>query len=446
MKSAPVERFNPGSGVADALAPSRPLRVAIAGFGVVGSSVAKILSERGDVRDALRLTRIFNRNVSRKRAAWVPQPVEWTDAIDEVLAPDVDVLVEVIGGVGAARDWVSAALSRGISVVTANKLLIAHHGRELAQLAAAHGAELRFEAAVAGGVPVIHAIERGVAGDRLERVAGILNGTCNYVLTRVEATRGSFDDAVSGARELGFAEADPSGDLDGTDAAAKLVVLAAVGFGVELDVADVRRQSIDAITPTDFDYAARLGCTIRQVSRADRQGDVDVNAQVGPVLVPLDSPLARVGGAGNLVMLSGAYGGDVTLSGRGAGGDATAVAVVSDLLALARGERRERAGEWRAARAVRFAPPRPYYVRFIVRDRPGILASFASVFARHGINVDAVLQEPGYPKSRLPFVMTLEPCGEQELVAALDDLGALEVHEVPPLALPILPGGADAAR
>jgi homoserine dehydrogenase len=427
-------------------APARvlPLRVAVAGFGVVGSSVAKILCEREDLREAVHLTHVFNRHIARKRAAWVPDTVTWTERIDDVLGEDIDVLVEVVGGVEDAYGWVSAALGRGISVVTANKLLIARYGRVLAGLAAAHGAELRFEAAVAGGVPVIGAIERGIAGDRIARVSGILNGTCNFILSRLASMGGSFDEAVSRARDLGLAEADPSSDLDGSDAAAKLAVLAGVAFHLELQIEDVRRQSIAEITPVDFDYAARLGCTIRQVAVADRRGEVDVDAFAGPALVGLESPLSRVDGAGNMVLVSGAYGGDVTLSGRGAGGDATAVAVVSDLLSLARGERRARPNGWRSARPVSSLPA-SYYVRFVVRDRPGILASFATVFARHGINVDAVLQEPGHPKSRLPFVMTLEPCGSHELSSALEELSVFDVHQARPLAAPILRGGHDVA-
>jgi homoserine dehydrogenase len=431
--------------VAYAPARVRPLRVAVAGFGVVGSSVAKILCERADVADALHLTHVFNRDVSRKRVSWVPGAVTWTENIDDVLGGGVDVLVEVVGGVEHAHAWVSAALQRGISVVTANKLLIARHGRGLAELAAVHGAELRFEAAVAGGVPVIDAIERGIAGDRLSRVSGILNGTCNFILSRLASARGSFDEALTRARELGLAEADPSSDLEGIDAAAKLAVLAGVAFRLELPIDDVRRASIAEITPVDFDYAARLGCTIRQIAAAEDRGDAAIDAFVGPALVPLESPLARVDGAGNIVMVSGTYGGDVTLSGRGAGGDATAVAVVSDLLALARGERRDRSAGWKRARAVASAPL-PHYVRFVVQDRPGILAAFATAFARHGINVDAVLQEPGYPKSQLPFVMTLEPCESAELAAALDELSVFDVHVSRPFAAPILPGGRDVPR
>lgn len=424
-------------GVVDASAPVKPLRVAIAGFGVVGTAVARMLCDRDELRDRLHIAAVFNRDVERKRVAWVPESVEWTEDIEAVLGLDIDVLVETAGGIEPPLAWVSAALARGISVVTANKLLIAEHGRALAELAAAHGSQLRFEAAVAGGVPVVNAIERGIAGDRLQRVGGILNGTCNFVLSTLSSGAGSFDDVVARARALGYAEADPSSDLDGLDAAAKLAVLAGVGFNLELPIGDVRRQTIRHVTPVDCEYAASLGCTIRQVSVADRHGDDEVDAFVGPALVPLASALARVNGADNVVLARGQYGGDVTLSGRGAGGDATAVAVLSDLLALAHGERRPvRAAGGRARRAAR--PAVAYYVRFVVRDRPGILASFAGVFARHGINVDAVLQQPGHPKSRLPFVMTLEPCAPDAVAAALDDLAAIDVHDTPPVAFPIL--------
>ena len=442
MRNHFVDR--PAAGVVADGAPGRPLHVAIAGFGVVGSSVARILLERGDLQASLRLVAVFNRHVARKRVASAPETVAWVEDIDAVLGPDVDVLVETAGGVEPARTWVVEALRRGISVVTANKLLIAQHGAELAEAAALHGVQLRFEAAVAGGVPAINAIECGIAGDRLTRVGGILNGTCNFVLSALASDADSFDEVVGRARTLGYAEADPTSDLDGTDAAAKLAVLAAVGFGLELPLEDVRRQSIADVTAIDCEYAARLGCTIRQVSIADRHGATAVDAFVGPALVPLQSPLARVQGADNLVLARGQYGGDITLSGRGAGGEATAVAIVSDLLAVSRGERRHGVARWQRARPAP-RPHQPYYVRFVVRDRPGILASFAGVFAGHGINVDAVLQQPGHPKLRLPFVMTLEPCGQEQAAAALVELATLDVHESPPVAFPIFSGGIHGA-
>src|SRR5512134_2757047 len=255
---------------ASSTAPSQraPLKVAILGFGTVGASVARILVERPELASRLQLTHVFNRGVTRKRADWVPSSVVWTDSFDEVLSARPDVVVEVVGGVTPAHEWVSKAIELGSSVVTANKMLLAAHGPELLRAAAVRGVELRFEAAVAGGVPLIHGVREGLAGDRLTGVAGILNGTCNYILSRMSATHEPMETVLADAQRLGYAEADPSADVDGHDAAAKLVVLVGVAFRRHLQLAEVPRRSIRSLTAADFQYANRLGCTIRQISRA----------------------------------------------------------------------------------------------------------------------------------------------------------------------------------
>ena len=428
-------RSQAGVGVSDATA-SKVLKVALFGFGTVGSSVARILTERADLTRRLELTHVFNRDVHRKWADWVPASVTWTESVDDVLRARPDVVVEVVGGVEPARTWLAAVLDQGISVVTANKMLLAAHGPELLQLAARRGAQIRFEAAVGGGVPLIHGIREGLAGDMLTGVAGILNGTCNYILSRMAASGESMDLVLPDAQRLGYAEADPTADVDGHDAAAKLVVLAGIAFHRHVRLSDVPQASIRPLTTADFQYAKRLGCTIRQVSQVLAVGD-GFHAFVGPVLVPEGSSFGRNEGANNVVSTFGRYGGRSSFSGAGAGGPATAVAVVSDLLALTQ-QRTVGAGEeWPAASTVA-PPPRPYYLRFVVHDRPGILATIAAALARQGVNLDAVLQEPGYPKDRLPFVITVEPCDEHALLAALQEIGTAAWHAEPPLALPML--------
>jgi homoserine dehydrogenase len=412
------------------------LRVALVGFGTVGSSVARILVERPELAALLQLTHVFNRDVGRKRAPWVGSSVTWTDRFDDVLASEPDVIVEVVGGVDPARTWVSRALERGVSVVTANKMLLAAHGPELLELAARHGAQVRFEAAVGGGVPLIHGIREGLAGDQLKGVAGILNGTCNYILSRMSATDEPMDVVLADAQRLGYAEADPSADVDGLDAAAKLVVLAGIAFRRHLRMADIPRRSIRPLTSADFRYARRLGSTIRQVSEVHTLGE-GFHAFVGPVLVPLGSGFGRNDGANNVVSIFGRYGGESSFSGAGAGGPATAVAVVSDLIALTSRRPGNQVETWVPSEVVP-APPRAYYLRFVVHDRPGILAAIAAALARQRVNLDAVLQEPGYPKERLPFVITVEACGEPALAAALSEIGAEDWHADPPLALPML--------
>ncbi|MGE0445693.1 MAG: homoserine dehydrogenase, partial [Vicinamibacterales bacterium] len=364
-----------------------PLRVALLGFGTVGASVARILVERPELASRLQLTHVFNRDVARKRAPWVPGTVEWTESVDDLLQARPDVIVEVIGGVDPVGGWVRRALEQGICVVTANKVLLAAQGPELLHLAATHGTQLRFEAAVGGGVPLIHGVREGLAGDRLQRVAGILNGTSNYVLSRMEGTDEAMSTVLDDARKLGYAEADPSADIDGDDAGAKLVVLAGIAFRRHLRLADIPRRSIRPITAADFQYARSLGCTIRQISTVQAKGD-GFHAFVGPALVPSHSSFGMNQGANNVVTLFGQYGGESSFSGAGAGGPATAVAVVSDLLALT--QRRGDIGEDWLPGSIVAPPARPYYLRFVVRDEPGIVASTASALARQHINMDAL--------------------------------------------------------
>ena len=415
-----------------------PLKVALLGFGTVGASVARILVERPELANRLQLTHVFNRGVSRKRADWVPSSVMWTDSFDDILSGRPDVVVEVVGGVTPAHEWVGKAIEQGVSVVTANKMLLAAHGPELLKAASRKGVRLRFEAAVGGGVPLIHGVREGLAGDSLTGVAGILNGTCNYILSRMSATGEAMDIVLADAQRLGYAEADPTADVDGFDAAAKLVVLAGIAFHRHLGMPEVPRRSIRPLASADFRYAARLGCTIRQVSTV-QSTDGGFYGSVGPALVPQGSSFGRNEGANNVVTIYGKYGGESSFSGAGAGGPATAVAVVSDLLALTQGGRQNEAEEWLPASFVA-PPPLPYYLRFIVKDRPGILAAISTAMAKYDVNLDAVLQEPGYPKDRLPFVITVEPCEEAALLEALGELSDADWHAEPPLALPRLLG------
>ncbi len=418
------------------------LRTALVGFGTVGQSVARILCE-GDARP-LALSHICNRRVERKVVDWVPATVAWTSDFDDVLRSDADVVVEVIGGLEPAGDWIRQALEAGKSVVTANKQVMAHVGADLLRVAADRRRHLLFEAAVAGGIPIVRAVREGLAGDRLQRVLGVLNGTCNYMLTRMEAGQVSFDAALREAQERGYAEADPTADVDGGDAQAKLAILSAVGLGRQVAAEAIPLRSIRPVEPVDFNYARRLGCTIRQVSRAEvvQGGGGDVTASVQPMLVPATSPLARAEGSQNVVVVDGAHGGETAFRGFGAGGDPTAVAVVSDLEAIARvGVTAPRS--WRPAAAARVEPDfeASQYLRFVIVDRPGIIASLAGVFWRHGLNMDSVLQEPDWPKSALPFVVTLEPCSSGAVQAALAEIEAFDFHARAPVWMPILPRG-----
>ncbi len=415
-------------------------RVALIGFGTVGRAVAKILCENGD--RSLRLTHICNRNVEKKKQPWVPSDVIWTDAVESVLkSDDVDIVIELIGGLNPAEQIVRSALESGKSVVTANKQLIARHGSELLQLARSKGCQIEFGASVAGGVPVLPALRTGLCGDRLHGIAGILNGTCNYILSRIENARIPFSEALEEAQARGYAEADASEDLDGGDARAKLAILALAGLHTQVAPESVRARTIRTVDAVDFDYAAELGCTIRQISRADLKENT-LFAEVGPCLVPADSPFGRVQKNLNLVLTSGQYGGDMAFLGAGAGGDPTAVAVVSDLMFVAQNisasAGKRDVASYVSTPGISSDFETPWYLRFFVRDQPGIVARLAQILAAHHLNIDSLLQKPGFDKASLPFVITLEPCRDSLLHPALEEMSGLEFAIRPCLCLPIL--------
>ena len=410
----------------------RPLRIALFGFGTVGSSVARILAEskpRG-----LELTHVFNRGVARKRVDWAGPAVTWSEDADAVLGSDVYVIVELAGGLDPAGGWVRKALDLGKSVVTANKKLIAFHGVELEKLAALRGGHLKYGAAVAGGIPVIPGLEQGLAGDRLERIEGILNGTCNFILSKME-DGADFTAVLAEAQKLGYAEADPTEDVGGFDARAKLAILMRLALRVAVNPEEIIPRPITTITAVDFSYARDLGCTIRQVARSEK-ADGGVAATVGPMLVAVRSPLAWSRGTENMVILSGHYGGDVVFSGHGAGGHPTAVAVVSDLLALAHGSRRVEIPAAPATVSGEFEVP--HYIRFLVKDRPGIVAAITGALAEEQINIRAIVQKPGYPAAALPFVVTVEPCTSSALKRALERVKVLDCMIEEPLDLQML--------
>ena len=409
--AAPSTAFTPESRL------SRPLRIALFGFGTVASSVARILVESQP--QGLELTHIYSRSLAKRKADWVPSSVTWTiDAAALLVSPEVDVIVELAGGLDPAGSWVRKALESGKNVVTANKKLISYHGVELERLAAAKGGHLKYGAAVAGGIPVIPGLEQGLAGDRIERVEGILNGTCNFILSKMEAGA-DYAPVLAEAQSMGYAEADPTEDVGGFDARAKLSILMRLALRVQVHPDEIVPKSITAIRAVDFSYARELGCTIRQVARGELKNG-RVAATVGPTLVALRSPLAWSRDTENMVIFSGRYGGNVVFSGHGAGGHPTAVAVVSDLLALAHGSRRVELPSAKAAVDDEFEVP--HYIRFLVNDKPGIIADITVALAQEQINIRAIVQKPGFPSQALAFVMTVEPCTSSALKRALERL------------------------
>ncbi len=410
--------------------------------------MAKILCERSNTH--LRLTHVLNRNVARKKVDWLPSSVQWTENIDDVLSSDTDIVVEVMGGLQPTEDWIRRALASGKSVVTANKQLIAHCGPELIGLARQMHQQIQFGASVAGGVPVISGLHEGLAGDELFKIRGILNGTCNYILSQIETNGIPFATALREAQKLGFAEVDPTEDIDGLDARAKLAILARVGLHCNIRPESIMARSISPIDSVDFEYANQLGCTIRQISWAELNAGSkakrdELFAAVQPALVGLSSPLARVEGSQNLVVATGTYGGETVFGGHGAGGQPTAVAIVSDVLAIACSK--QSAITMRMTDAGQPVEKTPtvtadftakHYLRFLVKDRPGIIATLATVLSQCGINIDSVLQKPGCPKSHLPFLITLEECKASLVEQAIQQINSLDFLVQPCLHLPIL--------
>ena len=417
-------------------AAGKTTRVAILGFGTVGSAVAQLL--RAQRFAGIELTHIYNRGVERKRAGATARGlgpgITWTEDIAAVLSAEVDVIVETIGGIDPIEGWLKKALSSGKHVVTANKQLIAYKGVGLAKLARDNGRSLVFNAAVAGGVPVIPATLHGLQGDRITRLSGILNGTCNFMLSHMEQGA-EYADVLKQAQAHGYAEADPTADVDGYDARAKLCILVRAAMQVGVNPDEVPAQTIRTVSAVDFAYAKELGCTVRQIARAELRGNT-LHARVAPMLVPKTSPIAWSHGTQNMVVTTGDFGGDVVFSGHGAGGNPTAVAIVSDLLAVVHGSNsvalpvRKKAvtGEFKA----------PYYLRFIVKDKPGIVSAISGALAKVGANIDSILQRPGYPKDALPFVVTTEPCLTSTVDAAVKAIAKMNTMLEPPLCLQML--------
>ena len=421
--------------------PNFTVNIALLGFGTVGSCFAEVLHAAG--LNNLRITRVFNRDVERKRshprARFVRADALWTDNIDDVLQDrSIHVVVELMGGLEPVEGWLRAALLANKHVVTANKQLIAERGPALFAVAQPRGLQLLFGAAVAGGVPVIPGIMQGIRGDRLTRISGILNGTCNFILSGMEAGAG-YPEMLHKAQQLGYAEADPSADVDGFDARAKLCILTRLALQAEIEPTRIAAQTIAQIAAVDFAYAKELGCTIRQVSRAqlDRAGETaTVRARVGPMLVPHSSPFAWSHGTQNMVVTSGRFGGDVVFSGHGAGGHATAVAVLSDVFAVASDSHPVQiVAQPHTVSTDVFAP---YFLRLVVDDKPGIISAISGALARHGVNIDSIVQRRGYPVHRLPFVVTVEPCLRSTVEAAVAEMSGMDALVEPPLVLEIL--------
>jgi homoserine dehydrogenase len=427
---------------------TRPLSVAIAGLGTVGAGVLTMLRANADIISAragrpIAVTAVSARDRTRDRG--VPlSGLRWFD--DPVaLAGEADVLVEVIGGSeGAARALVTAALEAGQPVVTANKALLAVHGASLASLAETRGVPLAFEAAVAGGIPAIKALREGLAGNNISRVTGILNGTCNYILTVMRERQREFAEVLGEAQKLGYAEADPSFDVDGIDAAHKLAILAALAFGRPVSFDSVHVEGIRGVSALDIAFAKELGYRIKLLGIAGRS-EAGIETRVHPCMVPESAPIARVDGVFNAVVAEGDFVGRVMLEGRGAGAGPTASAVVADLIDIARGRYTP---VWGAASgALSNAPSVPmsahvgaYYLRLMVVDRPGVIADVTAVLRDCGVSMESMLQRGRSPGEAVPVVLVTHETNEGAMRAALARIEALDAVLERPALIRIEPG------
>ncbi|QJE72699.1 homoserine dehydrogenase [Aerophototrophica crusticola] len=419
-----------------------PLKVGIAGLGTVGGGVLRLLETQAELLEArcgrrIIVTAVSARDRTKDRGTDLSAVRWYDDASVMATDPDLDVVVELVGGSdGIAKRTVEAAFAHGRHVVTANKALLAHHGAALALAAEEKGLTLAYEAAVAGGIPAIKGLREGLAGNNIREVHGILNGTCNYILTEMRTTGREFAEVLADAQKLGYAEADPSFDIDGIDAAHKLAVLTGVAFGVTVDFAAVHVEGIRHISSLDIEYAQELGYRIRLLGIA-RRTDQGIEQRVHPCMVPIGSPIGATDGVFNAVVADGDFVDKVVLVGRGAGAGPTASAVVADLLDIARGRSTPTFGVPAGRLASLVASPIDrrkgrYYVRLMVVDRPGVIADIAASLRDQNVSMEAFLQRGRAPGEAVPVVLTTHDTEEAAMQRALALIGGLDAVLEPP--------------
>ncbi len=421
------------------------LNVAIAGVGTVGAAVVRQLRHNAEAIAAhagqpLVIKAISARDKSRGRDCDL-SGIEWVDDPRGLASIEgVDVIVELMGGAsGAAHELAEAALSKGKHLVTANKALVAAQGPKLAALAEANGVQLSFEAAVAGGIPVIKAVRESLAGDTAGSLCGILNGTCNYILTRMREAGLDFAEVLAEARQKGYAEADPAADIDGHDTANKLAILAALAFGVKPDIASIRVQGIRNVTLADLQFAEELGYRIKLLGIA-RQGQDGIEQKVGPSLISEKSPLANVDGALNSILLHGRGAGPIMLEGRGAGGEPTANAVVADLIDIARGSRvyafSVPAEKLQTLKAGKPQPTR-FYMRLQVMDRPGVVADVSAIMRDEALSFESLIQRGQSQMKSVPVIITIHTGDVEAMARAVEKIARVPTVVEAPCLMPI---------
>ncbi|MCR9183973.1 MAG: homoserine dehydrogenase [Halieaceae bacterium] len=418
----------------------QPVRIGICGLGTVGGGTFNLLQENAEAIAARAQAPLAVVHIGARRdnpACDTGSVRVSRDIFDVVADPDVDVLVELIGGTTVARELVEAAIRAGKHVVTANKALIAEHGNALFALAAEHNVAVRYEAAVAGGIPIIKALREGLAGNHIEWLAGIINGTGNFILSEMREHRREFSDVLAEAQALGYAEADPTFDVEGIDAAHKLVILASIAFGIPLQFESVYTEGITRLTPQDLDYAEELGYRVKHLGIA-KQGPSGVELRVHPTLIPEDRLLANVNGVKNAVLVEGSAVGPTLYYGAGAGGKPTASAVVADLVDLARdlsaGQVSRVPSLSFSNEALRDLPivpmaevETPWYLRMEAEDRTGVLSRIATIFSDHGISIEALIQKaPAAGQATVPLIVLTNRAAQGRVDAAVAEIEALD--------------------
>src|SRR5487761_325645 len=412
--------------------PGRGLRVALLGCGVVGSQVVRLLREQAADPTArigapVEVTGIAVRRPQRPRAAGIDRALLTTDAHALVTGPEVDIVAEVIGGIEPARSLITAAMKHGKSVVSANKALLAENGDDIFGAAREYGADIYYEASVAGAIPLLRPLRESLAGDTVHRVLGIVNGTTNYILDKMDAAGAGFADALEEAQALGYAEADPTADVEGFDAAAKAAILASLAFHSPVTAADVHREGISGVRPADIESARALGCVVKLLAICERT-PAGVGARVHPAMIPRSHPLAGVREAYNAVFVEARSAGRLMFYGAGAGGAPTASAVLGDLVAVARnrlaGTRGPDASTYADLPVLPMGDTRTaYHVALDVADRPGVLAQVAEAYARHDVSIKAVRQEGRGEAAQL--VIVTHQARDAALAATVSELQAM---------------------
>ena len=424
---------------------TKPLRLAVAGLGTVGAGIVKIVQQHADLLTVragcpIEIVAISARSRSKDRGVDLSGYAWEDDAVALARRDDVDVLIEVIGGEdGPAKAAVETALANGKHVVTANKALLAIHGQNLASLAEENNVALRFEAAVAGGIPIVKALTEGLAANKIERVMGVMNGTCNYILTVMEETGADYADVLRDAQELGYAEADPTVDVGGFDAAHKLSLLAATAFGTQVDFGNVKIEGIERIALTDIKHAADMGYRIKLLGVA-RMNDDGLEQRMQPCLVPTDSPLGMLEGVFNMVIVEGDHVGQIVLQGPGAGEGPTASAVMGDVMDIARGLLIPAFGQ-PANTLVKAAKSNTgveaeYYLRFSLADEAGVLAAVSATLGKHGVSINRMHQYD-HDSNAAPVIIVTHKVSRTKLDGALNEIADMNTCLEKPIAIRI---------